>query len=223
MIIFFLFTFRLLPMKMYKKKRSKELQNILRIKGITGGNGMETRGNAGGPKLTWSSFQRLWQDICRRYEHFSKSLFTCEYCLKIDLKNSCKTAFWAGANTERDTFCAAWWKRYTQMQRTRSLQGLSHMLTLTLATTTKRQKCSKLPTWINAEGPMWRADASQTTHLKHTHSTHSGLGWPFFKKNSFGLFAYKLILKYGTLKGKQADTNMCGERSKAFKMKSAQY
>lgn len=36
--------------------RSKELQNILGIKGIKRGNGMETHWNAGGPKLTWSRF-----------------------------------------------------------------------------------------------------------------------------------------------------------------------
>lgn len=155
--LFFLFTFRLLPMEMYKK-RSKELQNILRIKGIKR-DGMETRGNAGGPKLTWSSF-RGFDSIFADYMSTSQSLSVrVSIALKLTWKIPVKQRF-DPANTEGDTFCSAWWKRYTQMQRTRSLQGLSHMFTLTLATMTKRQKCSKLLTWINAEGPMWRADAS---------------------------------------------------------------
>lgn len=58
-------------MEMYKK-RSKELQNILRIKGINR-DGMETQGNAGGPKLTWSSF-RGFDCIFADYMSTSQSL-----------------------------------------------------------------------------------------------------------------------------------------------------
>lgn len=48
-----------------------------------------------------SSFiQRPLQYICRVNEHFSKSLCTCEYCLKIDLKNSYKTASWSCQHRE---------------------------------------------------------------------------------------------------------------------------
>lgn len=97
------------------QKRSKELQNILRVKGIMRG-GMETRGNAGGPKLTWSSF-RGFDCIFADYMSTSQSLCVgVSIALKLTWKIPVKQRFHP-ANTEGDTFCSPWWKCYTQMQK----------------------------------------------------------------------------------------------------------
>lgn len=184
--------------------------------------GWKHRENAGGPKLTWSSF-RGFDSIFADYMSASQSL-----CLRVSIaliltwKIPVKQRF-DPANTEGDTFCSAWWKRDTQMQRTRSLQGLSHMFTLTHATMTKEAKMLKVTDMNKCWGGPCEERMLPNQHTWNTHSTHSGLGWLFFLKKIFWTITYKLILKYDTLKGKQADINMCGERQKAFKIKSAQY
>lgn len=128
--------------------------------------------------------------------------------LKLTWKIPVKQRF-DPVNTEGDTvpFLSVWWKRYAQMQRTRSLQGLSHMLALTHATMTMRQKCSKLLTWINGNGSC----ENQMLPKQHAWNTHYTLRFGVLFLGRGGVIRYNLILKYGTRKSKQTDTNMFGE------------
>lgn len=177
--LFFLFTFRLLPMEMYKK-RSKELQNILRIKGIKRG-GMETRGNAGGPKLTWSSY-RGFDCIFADYMSTCQSLCVgVSIALKLTWKIPVKQRFHP-ANTEGDTFCSLWWKRYTQMQKDKvTSRSFPHVYTHP-CNNDKEAKMLK----VTDMNKCWWAHVKSGCFLNNTHS-HTQVWGDFLKKKSFGL------------------------------------